>query len=250
MANLASPRRCGDGNQDSPGCRGKAAWWNRFLPVGPHGAGARAIERHVPGDRIALRFASSKIVLILILALSWANSLRAEETEPQDNYQIVTHLSAEQALKKIFPEADQVLETRISLDPDQAKRVEERVGHSLAQNNLTIFVGKRQGKILGYALVDEEIGKYRPITSMVGVDTQGKVLGVAIMVYRESRGGEVSHKRFLQQYVGKTNSDPIRVHQDIIAISGATLSVRAVSTQVRKALAVVEEVFLKGNATP
>ena len=171
--------------------------------------------------------------------------LLADEIEPQDNYQIVSHLSLGDAQKKIFPQADQVLEIRISLDPDQAKQVEARVGHPLLQKDYTVYVGKQQGKTLGYAIVDDEIGKYRPITSMIGINPEGRVLGVAIMVYRESRGGEVAHKRFLNQYVGKTNQDPIRVRQDIVSITGATLSVRAVSTQVRKALAIVEEVFLK-----
>ena len=183
------------------------------------------------------------MVLTTLAAIFHPGALHAEETEPQDNYQIVTHLSLEQALKKIFPRADKIMETRISLDPEQTKKVEARVGHPLLAKDYTMYVGKQQGKMLGYAMVDEEIGKYRPITSLVGVDPDGKVLGVAIMVYRESRGGEISHQRFLEQLVGKTHRDPIRVRQDIIAISGATLSVRAVSTQVRKALAIVEEVF-------
>ena len=187
-------------------------------------------------------------LFLAALFLVPAMPIAAEEVEPESNYQIVTHLSAQDALKKIFPRADEILETKISLDPDQAKKVEARVGHPLAQSDYTIYVGKQKGTMLGYAMVDEEIGKYRPITSMIGVSPQGKVLGVAIMVYRESRGGEVARRRFLAQYEGKTSCDPIRVRQDIIAISGATLSVNAVSAEVRKALAVVEEVFLKGSS--
>ena len=195
-----------------------------------------------------MRFIIVTRALALLAMLLIASDASAQETEPEDNYQIVTHLTLEQALKKIFPTADQVLQTRISLDPGQTKKVEARVGHPLGQMDYTIFVGKQQEKTLGYAIVDEELGKYRPITSMIGIDPEGKVLEVAIMVYRESRGGEVAHKRFLQQYVGKTSRDAIRVRQDVISITGATLSVRAVSTQVRKALAIVEEVFLKGGS--
>ncbi len=204
-------------------------------------------KRNARTSSRALSFFWLLTLLAASVALSQASLAIAEETEPEDNYKIVSHLTQEDALKKIFPHADQTLEMAISLDTQQAQMVEARVGHPLTRKDYTIFVGKQQGKILGYAMVDDEIGKYRPITSMIGIDTQGKVLGVAIMVYRESRGGEVSRKRFLQQYVGKTNQDPIRVHQDILSISGATLSVRAVSTEVRKTLAVVEEVFLKGS---
>ncbi len=172
---------------------------------------------------------------------AWAGS---PEAEPEDNYQIETHLTLEDALKKLFPQADKTEARTVTLTPEQAARVQARVGHPLLQWQYEVFAASKAGALLGYAIIDEEIGKYRPITSMIAISTHGKVLGVAIMVYRESRGGEVAHSRFLHQYKGKSSSDPIRVRKDIISISGATLSVRAVSTQVRKALAIVNETLL------
>ncbi|PIQ82443.1 MAG: FMN-binding protein, partial [Candidatus Omnitrophica bacterium CG11_big_fil_rev_8_21_14_0_20_64_10] len=62
---------------------------------------------------------------------------------------------------------------------------------------------------------------------------------------RESRGGEIRRKRFLSQYRGKGISSPVRINQDIINVTGATLSVRSMNAQVRKALAVVQELFLQ-----
>ena len=194
--------------------------------------------RNVAGTAAALIAAA--------LFFLYACPLKALESEPEENYQIVTHLSLDAALKKVFPKADETLETKVSLDPEQEKRVRARVGHPLLQTEYVIYIGKHKGSVLGYAMVDEEIGKYHPITSIIGVSPQGKVLGVAIMVYRESRGGEVSRRRFLAQYDGKTSRDPIRTRRDILSISGATMSVNAISTQVRKVLAIVDEVFLKG----
>ena len=83
----------------------------------------------------------------------------------------------------------------------------------------------------------EEVGKYRPITFMVGVTPQLTVRDVAVMVYRESRGGDVKRKRFLSQYRGKSTRDPIDVGRDIINISGATISVRSVNAGVKRVLA-------------
>src|SRR5438445_11266931 len=40
----------------------------------------------------------------------------------------------------------------------------------------------------------DEIGKSEPITFMVGMSPEGKVTEVAVMVFRESRGGEVKEK--------------------------------------------------------
>ena len=66
---------------------------------------------------------------------------------------------------------------------------------------------------------------------------------MAILVYRESRGGEVRRQRFLRQYRGKDGRDPIRINRDIINITGATMSVRALNTGVRKSLSLLEETF-------
>jgi FAD:protein FMN transferase len=71
----------------------------------------------------------------------------------------------------------------------------------------------------------------------VGVSPRGKVLEVAVMEYRESRGSEVKERRFLSQFRGKTSSDPIRVNQDIVNYTGATLSSYAIARGVRRALA-------------
>jgi hypothetical protein len=72
---------------------------------------------------------------------------------------------------------------------------------------------------------------------MVGTDTGLAVRNVEILVYRESRGGEVRRTRFLRQYRGKTGDDPIRTNRDILNIAGATLSVTALNHGVKRVLA-------------
>ncbi|MEZ4647888.1 MAG: FMN-binding protein [Candidatus Eisenbacteria bacterium] len=102
------------------------------------------------------------------------------------------------------------------------------------------------GALLGYALVDEEVGKYRPITFLVGTDADLSVKGVEVLVYRESRGGEVQKARFLRQYRGKVADDPIRINKDILNIAGATLSVRALNLGVRRVLVSLEMLSERG----
>ncbi len=93
----------------------------------------------------------------------------------------------------------------------------------------------------------EEVGKYRPITFMVGVTPDFVVRDVAVLIYRESRGGDVKRRRFLDQYRGKSLRDPIDVHRDIINISGATISVRSLNAGVKRVLA--ELALLYGAAS-
>jgi hypothetical protein len=80
---------------------------------------------------------------------------------------------------------------------------------------------------------------------MVGVDPKGQVLNIEVLVYREAKGSEVRTKRFNAQYEGKTLFDPIRINRDIINISGATMSVRSMSAGVKRALVMVDELYLK-----
>lgn len=85
------------------------------------------------------------------------------------------------------------------------------------------------------AWILDEIGKERPITIGVVIDG-GEVSSMAILAYRESRGGEVRHPFFLNQFFGLRLSNDDTLNGNIDGISGATLSVRAVRNITRFAL--------------
>ena len=94
-------------------------------------------------------------------------------------------------------------------------------------------------------MIHNTIGKYKPMTYMVGVDAKGTCTDVELLVFRDAKGSEVGRKRFNAQYDGKTVSDPIRINKDIINISGATMSVRSMSAGVKRVLVLVDEFYLK-----
>ena len=139
------------------------------------------------------------------------------------------------------------------LTPEQKTLVENRIGWKFPEQDFTVYKGKTKERIDGYAIVQNTIGKHRPITYMVSVDSTGEVMNFEILVYRESRGNEIATKRFNYQYEGKDVSDPIRINRDIINISGATMSVRSASAGVKRVLVLVNEFYLKprglGNQT-
>lgn len=78
-----------------------------------------------------------------------------------------------------------------------------------------------------------EIGKERDITTGI-VIKNGMVEKVQVLVYRESRGGQVQNDRFTNQYKNKTDAN--NFIKEIDSISGATLSVNALNKQVKMAL--------------
>lgn len=171
---------------------------------------------------------------LVILLVSCA-PLLAEEFDPE------VYLTEDQALAWAFPKAQTVEREDNILSSEIKARAEKRLGWKIDENRLTVFLGKKEGKTANYAVITEEIGMVKPISFIVKVNPEGKVEDVAVMVYRESRGGEVRRRRFLYQYKGKKAQSPLRINRDIIGITGATLSVRGISAGIKKVLVLLEE---------
>lgn len=91
---------------------------------------------------------------------------------------------------------------------------------------------EKEGKT---AWILDEVGKTEPITSGIVVSS-GKVEHVRVLVFRESRGGEVHREAFTRQYANAALDSDNRLDRTIDGITGATLSVSAVNRQVELAL--------------
>ncbi len=91
------------------------------------------------------------------------------------------------------------------------------------------------------AWILEEIGKEEPITVGIVVNRQ-KIELIKVLEFRESRGGEVRHPFFTRQFEGAGLRDDRDLDRSIDGISGATLSVRALTKLSRLAL------YLDGKA--
>ncbi|MDH5427038.1 MAG: FMN-binding protein [Nitrospirota bacterium] len=167
---------------------------------------------------------------------------------PQEMGQEDVYLTQEDAAKLMFPSSDSIRSEIITISEDQKRLIEERIGWHFPETTFDCFIGETKGTVDGWAFVQNTIGKHKPMTYMVGVDPDGEVTNVEILVYRESRGSEVRKKRFNYQFQGKTVSDPIRINRDVINISGATMSVRSMSAGVKRALVLADELYLKSQS--
>lgn len=76
----------------------------------------------------------------------------------------------------------------------------------------------------GRYIVDHVVGKHLYIDYAVALGPDGRIRRVDVLKYRESYGGEVRDRSWLDQFVGKGRSSPLKVGVDIRNISGATLS--------------------------
>jgi Na+-translocating ferredoxin:NAD+ oxidoreductase RnfG subunit len=101
----------------------------------------------------------------------------------------------------------------------------------------TVLRVTRGDTLLGFATVRTVTGKDQPITFLVAIDPADRLKDVDVLVYREPYGGEVAYEAWRRQFRGKSVADSLRVGREIRAISGATISVHAVTLGVKRALA-------------
>jgi Na+-translocating ferredoxin:NAD+ oxidoreductase RnfG subunit len=151
----------------------------------------------------------------------------------------VDYLSAEQAARLMFPDADAVEARTVTLDAAQLQQLGTQ-GVRARSATWPVRVARRGGETLGIVVTDDVIGKTELIGYAVGIGTDGTVKQVEILSYRESHGHEVRLPAWRRQFVGKGAASPLRVGEDIANISGATISCTHVADGVRRIVAVVE----------
>lgn len=174
----------------------------------------------------------------------WDAELKRFLTE-QEMTMAEVFLTEEDAVKLMFPKSEHIRKELLRLPMDKKAAVEGRIGWKFPEDAFDVYIGETSGHIDGYAFVQNTIGKHKPMTYMVGVDTQGLVSNVELLIFREARGSEVRTKRFNVQYEGKSVLDPVRINKDIINISGATMSVRSMTAGIKRVLVLVDEFYLK-----
>lgn len=155
-----------------------------------------------------------------------------------------TYFTPRAILGEFFPNSQVVSYQRFDLTAEQRTRLEQRLGYAPRKPSYTIYIAKTNDQVDGYAVLDEEQGQHLPITFAVKLSKAGAVQRQEILVYRERYGDEVRDPRFRQQFQGKTAADPLRHGEEVIAVSGATISSRAMAIGVRRVLVMVDELIL------
>lgn len=111
-----------------------------------------------------------------------------------------------------------------------------------------VYEGKNAEKeVVGYCVKAEPIGYGGAISMIVGVDIDGKVTGVDIVNMSETPGlgAKANDAAFTEKFVGKSAGIKVRksgapADDEISAISGATVTSKAVTSGVNAAIAAAE----------
>lgn len=149
----------------------------------------------------------------------------------------VDYLNAEQAQRALVPQADSFSTYPVTLTAGQLKQIKGLAHVPQRTNKPRVWRALAGGRLVGWVIVDEVIGKHELITYATGISPDGHVLGVEIMSYRESKGGQIRNAKWRALFHGKSVNDPFKLNSDIPNISGATLSCRNITDGVKRLLA-------------
>ena len=153
------------------------------------------------------------------------------------------YLSVAQAQVLLFPGAKTLVDQPLKFDDAQRDRIKAVSGLRQRWDEQKVWRAERDGQLLGWFMVDEVIGKHEFITYATAISRDGHVLGVEILSYRETHGGQVRDAAWRRNLVDKTLADRFKLDEDVPNISGATLSCRNVMDGVKRML-VLHKLFL------
>jgi len=144
--------------------------------------------------------------------------------------------SRQEAIALAFPQADRIEKQTIILTADQVATIEQAGRAKLESKLVTIFTAYRGDEVLGYAHVDVHTVRTHPAALMVALGPGGDVRSVRILAFHEPLDYLPSQKWYAH-FAGKTAQDRLRVGGDVHAVANATLSTRAATDGIRRALA-------------
>lgn len=152
------------------------------------------------------------------------------------------------AQRAMFPTATAFVSVEIMLTDAQRDAIKRVSGVRQRLSAQPVWRAEQDGKLLGWFIVDEVVGKHEFITYATGISADGHVLAVDVLVYRETYGFQIRDASWRSQFTGKTVSDAFKLDGDVTSITGATLSCRNVSNGVKRLLA-LHKTVLAANAS-
>lgn len=188
------------------------------------------------------------VVLLVICAVAGA-VLAVVDGITRDRIAAQATIRLQQALRDVLAEADEFQDETEALS---LVKTEASVGgkppFAIVQK---MYAGYSQGEHSGFAFMCHPAGYGGVIETVVGVSASGNVRGVSVIRHSETPGlgANVTNSEFQRRFVGIPAGTEVKVKKDggqVDAITGATVSSRAVADAVNEALRVFEVVCDKG----
>ncbi|PCJ27384.1 MAG: FMN-binding protein [Flavobacteriales bacterium] len=130
-------------------------------------------------------------------------------------------------LAKIWPEQT-IIKNPINID----QALQKKYSFKLESNTLYDVVINTKSE--AYVFLSKGLGKMDVFDYMIVFNKDLSILKVKVLVYREDYGGEIGSNRWLKQFIGKKDPVKMKFGHDIQNISGATISSRSLTEDVKK----------------
>lgn len=170
-------------------------------------------------------------ILCFLILTGWARPTDAAGDHPLTDME-----KGLAAIQRIFPQSDTTERINLSLSPTERSEC----GYAEPGESLAVIISKYKARVLGYAVIDNVLGKDLPITYLLAVTPDLAIQDLEIITYREPYGGEVGFESWQKQFYGKTPESNLRHGREIRNISGATISARSVTIGVRRTLCILK----------
>ena len=146
-------------------------------------------------------------------------------------------------LERVMPEADRFTDRQGQPPVFEAYHIDSSTG----RETLAGYI------FLTSDLPPEQMGFNGPIEVLVGMDLRGVLTGIVVARYRESlrssRGDFLATDGFQEQFAGKSIVDAFQVRRDVDGITGATITVDAMSRGIRNAAREVAVAYRLGSVS-
>lgn len=159
-----------------------------------------------------------------------------------------TFLTQEEALRLAFPPPATIERRTAFLDEAQRAAAGRLAGDADVESGIvTYYEGRTADGVTGYAYFDAHRVRTLDEVLMVVVSPDGRVGRVEVLRFGEPRE-YLPTDRWLDQFPGRRLDERLSGKGDIIPLTGATLTTRAVTGAVRRVLALHE--IIRGSTEP
>lgn len=145
-------------------------------------------------------------------------------------------LARDEALQLAFPAAERVEARDFVLTDEQHDRIQKMARAPLDSSLVTFYVGWKDGAPTGYAMFDTNTVRTYPETFVVVLGLDGKVQSTHLVAFHEPTE-YMPTQRWLDTFTGRQLDEDLEVGGSVAAITGSTLSTRAVTAGIRRVLA-------------
>jgi hypothetical protein len=147
-------------------------------------------------------------------------------------------LTQEEALRVAFPDADRVERRTAYLDDTQLQRAAALAGREVEMESgvVTYYVAIEGGAPMGVAYFDAHRVRTLPEVLMIVVDVENRIRRLDILRFAEPPEYRAP-LGWLARFLGRELDDDLSPRRGIAAITGATLTTRAVTGSARRILA-------------